>query len=278
MVTTPDVDAAAVEKAAAGIGRAGTRRARRRPRRRRRAQIDEAVIEDDVDTDEEADALTAQAEGQLLGSDKDFWERVGIDPIRIMTNAAPTTPCAATTTTSRFLGRNGRISVFSSERSLARYLADEHESDLSDFEAYDDIRTAAIDGSLQIRVTDDNIYVLSGLSEDLADGPDAVDRDQLDLAVELARDVCDYAEDGTADKPLDTDQPLGRFVGYVLEPATLGAPPSRTRGRRAVGVAGALRRVALATRITSGGYSPSTPHVRSTAQTPSIGTLRCSFA
>ena len=76
----------------------------------------------------------------------------------------------------RFLGRNGRISVFTSERTLARYLADEHESDLSGFSTYEDIRTAATDGSLQIKVIDENVYVLSGLSDDIADGPDAVDR------------------------------------------------------------------------------------------------------
>ena len=104
-----------------------------------------------------------------------------------------------------FLGRNGRISVFGSERSLARYLADEHDHDLSDLATYDDIRTAATDGSLRVDVTDDNVYVTSGLADDLADGPDAIDRDQLELAVELLRDVGDYAEDDIVDETLDAD-------------------------------------------------------------------------
>jgi hypothetical protein len=208
LVTTPEVDAKAVEKA--------------------QAELDEPAPEpeeDEVDTDSEEAALTAQAERQLLGSDEDFWERVGIDPIRIMTKGGTlyTLRCYYNDQP-RFLGRNGRISVFGSERTLARYLADEHESDLSSFEAYSDIRTAATDGSLQIRVTEDNVYVLSGLSDDIADGPEAVDREQLDLAVEFVRDVCDYAEDGTADKYLKTSQPLGKFVGHVLEPETVGAP------------------------------------------------------
>jgi hypothetical protein len=126
-----------------------------------------------------------------------------------------------------FLGRNGRISVFSSERALARYLADEHDHDLSDLSTYDDIRTAATDGSLQVDVTDDNIYVLTGLADDLADGPDAVDRDQLDLVVELLRDVGEYAEDNTVDKALATERPLGKLTTYVLEPdsAPKPAPP-----------------------------------------------------
>jgi hypothetical protein len=124
----------------------------------------------------------------------------------------------------KFLGRNGRISVFGSERALARYLADEHESDLSGFSTYDDIHTAATDGSLRIRVSEDNVYVLSGIADDIADGPDAVDVDQLALAVELMRDVGDYAEEGTVEEKLDADEPLGRFVGHLLNPDKIAKP------------------------------------------------------
>ncbi|WP_418005290.1 primosomal protein [Mycobacterium sp. PDNC021] len=227
LVTTPEVDATAAAKAQAELDEPAPEP--------EEDELDEAeaaaedsedeVIEGEVDTDSEEAALTVQAERQLLGSDEDFWERVGIDPIRIMTKGGTfyTLRCYYNDQP-RFLGRNGRISVFGSERALARYLADEHESDLSSFEAYADIRTAATDGSLQIRVTEDNVYVLSGLSDDISDGPDAVDREQLDLAIEFARDVCDYADDGTADKALTTSQPLGKFVGHVLEPETVGAP------------------------------------------------------
>ncbi len=123
-----------------------------------------------------------------------------------------------------FLGRNGRVSVFSSGGALARYLADEHDHDLSDLATYDDIRTAATDGSLQVNVSDDNVYVLTGIVDDLADGPDAIDRDQLELAVEFLRDVGDYAEDTTVDESLDADQPLGRLVAHVLDPDTVSRP------------------------------------------------------
>ena len=123
-----------------------------------------------------------------------------------------------------FLGRNGRISVFSSERALARYLADEHDHDLADLSTYDDIRTAATDGSLAVDIADDNVYVLSGLGDDFADGPDAVDRDQLDLAVELLRDIGEYSEESTVDKALETGRPLGKLVAYVLDPDSVSKP------------------------------------------------------
>ena len=39
-----------------------------------------------MDTDEEADALAAHAQDLVLGSDEDFWHKVGIDPVRMMTS------------------------------------------------------------------------------------------------------------------------------------------------------------------------------------------------
>jgi hypothetical protein len=185
----------------------------------------ETVISGIVDTDEESAALAAHAEDRVLGSDEDFWAQVGIDPVRIMTGSGTfyTLRCYVDEEP-KFLGRNGRISVFGSERALARYLADEHESDLSGFSTYDDIHTAATDGSLRIKVSEENVYVLSGIADDIADGPDAVDADQLALAVELFRDVGDYAEDGTVEEKLDVDEPLGKFVTHVLNPGKVSRP------------------------------------------------------
>jgi hypothetical protein len=114
--------------------------------------------------------------------------------------------------------------VFGSERSLARYLADEHDHDLSDLATYEDIKTAATDGSLHVDVIDENVYVTSGLADDLGDGPESVDRDQLELAVELLRDVGEYAEDDIVEETLDADMPLGGLVAHVLDPGTVAKP------------------------------------------------------
>ena len=185
---------------------------------------EEGTAEDEGEA-EDGEEARAAGDTAVLGSDKDFWLQVGIDPIRIMTSSGTfyTLRCYLDDHPI-FLGRNGRISVFGSERALARYLADEHDHDLADLSTYDDIRTAATDGSLAVEITDDNIYVLSGLADDFADGPDAVDRDQLDLAVELLRDIGDYSEEGTVDKALETGRPLGKLVAYVLEPGSVGKP------------------------------------------------------
>jgi hypothetical protein len=219
IVSIPDFDSKLSEAAAAELAE----------------PVEEEVVEAEPETveeqepetvvDDDAGADRATADQVVLGGDQDFWTKVGIDPIRIMTGTSTfyTLRCYFDDRPI-FLGRNGRISVFSSERALARYLADEHDHDLSDLSTYDDIRTAATDGSLQVDITDDNVYVLSGLGDDFAGGPDAVDHEQLDLAVEFLRDVGDYSEDTTVDKALDTDEPLGKLVAYVLDPDSTSKP------------------------------------------------------
>ena len=226
IISTPDVDSAVSDAAAAELAE---------PFEEEHLEEEEPETEDEERTeapaesadDPKTDAGKARAADDevVLGSDEDFWSKVGIDPIRIMTGAGTfyTLRCYFDDRPI-FLGRNGRISVFTSERALARYLADEHDHDLSDLSTYDDIRTAATDGSLTIDITGDNVYVLTGLADDIADGPDAVDHDQLELAAELLRDVGDYAEDNTVDKALAIERPLGKLAAYLLEPNSVSKP------------------------------------------------------
>jgi hypothetical protein len=222
ILTTPDVDSAVSDAATAELAE---------PLEEEHLEEQESADEDGAEaaaeSTEGAGTEKARAAGDevVLGADEDFWLKVGIDPIRIITGAGTfyTLRCYFDDQPI-FLGRNGRISVFTSERALARYLADEQTHDLSDLSTYDDIRTAAMDGSLQVNVTEDNVYVLTGLADDLARGTEAVDDEQLDLAVELLRDVGDYAEDNTVDKALATESQLGQLVAYVLVPDSVDKP------------------------------------------------------
>ncbi|BBZ34968.1 protein export chaperone SatS [Mycolicibacterium confluentis] len=211
IVTTPEVDEKLAKLAAAELAGPAPE------------DDDDEILETDAaaldsDSGEDEDDERAADDDFVLAHEEDFWLKVGIDPIRVMTTGGTfyTLRCYLGERPV-FLGRNGRISVFSSERALARYLADDHDHDLSDLSTYDDIRTAATDGSLDIDITEENIYVLTGLADDIADGPDAVDRDQLELAVEFLRDVGDYSEEDTVDKALAADSALGRFAAYVLD-------------------------------------------------------------
>jgi hypothetical protein len=188
---------------------------------------DDEDADDDSDAEEAAEAEPERSpqDAMVLGSDADFWAEVGIDPVRI-------TIGSGTVYTLRcyfddrpiFLGRNGRISVFGSERALARSLADQRDHDLADLSTYDDIHTAATDGSLRVDVTEENIYMLTGLSDDISDGPDTIDRDQLELAIEFVRDVGEYSEEDLVDRLLGDDRPLGKLVDYVLDPEENSRP------------------------------------------------------
>lgn len=230
IVTTPEVDERAAAAATAELAE---------PFEYDDGFIAVSAADDDGDDDGGAIAgigalaatSVAASKGIVPGGDARFWENVGIDPVRVMTGGGTffTLRCYFDDRP-RFLGRNGRISVFGSERALARYLADEHDHDLADLSTYDDIRTAATGGSLRVDVTEDNVYVLNGLADDIADGPDALDRDQLALAVEFVRDVGDYSEDNAVDELLADDTALGALINHVLEPDAVArpAPPYAT--------------------------------------------------
>lgn len=183
----------------------------------------EAVDLKKASADEEADA----DEADELDEDESFWTEVGIDPVKIVTSEGTwfTLRCYLDDEPI-FLGRDGSIAVFGSERALARHLADDHEHDLAQLSTYAEVQTAATDGSLEVEVTDENVYVLPGLSDDLGEGPRAVDVDQLDLAVELFTDAADYAEDDAVEKALAPSTPLGWYVSYLLNPDPTRLAPS----------------------------------------------------
>ncbi|MCJ0890656.1 primosomal protein [Rhodococcus sp. ARC_M5] len=225
IVTSPAVDSAAVAVAEAEITAAAEN------------AVDADDVTDDIDSDSDDDSDDDDSDEDTAEVDRDpiaaaaaeetFWTTVGIDPIRIITSddTVYTLRCYLGDKPV-FLGRGGAISVFGSERSLARYLADDHDHDLAQVSTYSDVQTAAIDGSLDIQITDDNVYVLPGLADDLAEGPTAVDVDQLDLAVELFTDAADFAGDDSVDEALATSTPLGWYVSYTLEPSPDRLAPS----------------------------------------------------
>ena len=224
VVTSPEVDAAAVDVAEAELLAATENE----------VDVDDVSDEDDVDTldDDSPDGDSADEEVTPdpiadAAAEEGFWTSVGIDPIQIITSEDTyyTLRCYIDDEPI-FLGRTGSITVFGSERALARYLADDHDHDLAKVSTYAEVQTAAIDGSLRIDITDDNVYVLPGLADDLAEGPESVDIDQLDLAVELFTDAADFAEDDSVETALARSTPLGWYVSYTLEPDPNRLAPS----------------------------------------------------
>ncbi|HEX6358483.1 primosomal protein [Actinophytocola sp.] len=184
---------------------------------------DDAVDEEDEsDEDEEDDE---EAEPEPVG----FWAEVGIDPIKVITAEAEyyTLRCYLDDEPI-FLGTKGKITVTKSTRALAKHIAQAGavDNDLAEVSTWEDVSAKATDGSLDIEVETDNTYVLHGLADDIAEGPDAVDPVQLDLAVELLNDAADWAGDKSVSEALAQSESLGWLVSFVLRPDPTRLAPS----------------------------------------------------
>lgn len=214
VITTPAVDAAAVAAAQTELAE---------------AEVDAEADAEGADADEiEVEVVPADDEAAASDPVLAFWFEVGIDPVRIITGLGEhyTLRCYVDDAP-MFLGSDGRIDVFGSPRALGRYLADEKGAhDLEGVATWSQVVDRARAGELEVAVADDNSYVLTGLADDLAAGPEAVDPVQLELADELVTDAEAWAGGDTAQGPLAPSQPLGWLVSFVLHPDPTRLAPS----------------------------------------------------
>ncbi|WP_299575426.1 primosomal protein [uncultured Williamsia sp.] len=221
VITTPDVDATAVATAEAELEAASSAEDEDEPDDEDveivagAGAVDEEDVADEPDDDEEGDL------------EDDFWSAVGIDPIRIVTDAAEylTLRCYLGDDPV-FLGKDGTIFVFTSERALSRFVAQSDDHDLAEVSTFEEVRVAATDGSLEVDVYEENVYVLPGIATDILDGPRRMDRKQVELAVELLSDAADFADDDSVAEALASTTPLGWFISYTVNPDPKRLAPS----------------------------------------------------
>ncbi|RZS36850.1 hypothetical protein EV193_10684 [Herbihabitans rhizosphaerae] len=196
--------------------------------------IDPVDTEADTDTaaakSDESDEDSADDDGDEDEDDEPvgFWGEVGIDPVKIITGGHEYYSLRCYLDDEPiFLGSDGKIDVFTSPRALANHLAQsEDDHDLTEVSTWPEVATRATDGDLDIEVDVDNTYVLQGLADDLAEGPDAIDPTQLDLAVELITDAADWAGDDSVSEALGQSESLGWLVSFVLNPDPTRLAPS----------------------------------------------------
>lgn len=206
VITTPEVESDAVAAAETELAEVTE------------TDEDEAAEASEVETVEDEEA------------EPTFWNEVGIDPIRIITRDGEFYSLRCYLDDEPiFLGSQGNIDVFGSERALARFLADAdslEENDLTRVSTWASVVERANAGELDVEVEPDNSYVLTGLDEDLAAGPSEVDPNQLDLAEELLLDAASWAEDKTTEAALHPSERLGWLVSFILRPSPNRLPPS----------------------------------------------------
>jgi hypothetical protein len=225
MIDTPEVDAtalAAAEKEAAVLANTDDE-----------AADDLSVADnaaDDDDDPEEEDGASA------------FWKDVGIDPIQITTDAGDgiTLRCFVDGNPV-FLGSESRIELFKTERALTRWIAGDGAEghDLAAASTWPDV-VARAETELDITVEDMNRYVLTELSEDLAEGPTSVDPARLELATELLLDVGEWAGDDGPREALAASQPLGWLVSFIVKPDPTRLAPSPPFDAEAAALQGLL--------------------------------------
>jgi hypothetical protein len=206
MVRTPDVDPVALEVATTELSEA------------------ESAVEEPAAASASGTTEAGTAGDPALA----FWSEVGIDPIRIVSDLGDHYSLRCYLDDEPiFLGHNGRIDVFTSLRALARYLADNPQGhDLDAVSTWPQVTKRAQDRELEVAVADGNGYVLAGLADDLAGGPETVDPGQLELAVELITDAERWAGSDTADKALASSEPLGWLVSFLVRPDPTRLAPS----------------------------------------------------
>lgn len=213
LVTAPDVDEKILEQTAEELAAFHEESAEAEAGAEGEEDL-EAIDSADSDSDDEDDE---EDEGPV-----GFWAEVGIDPIKIITSGAEyyTLRCYLDDAPV-FLGSEGEIDVFTSEKALARALADGKDladTDLADVSTWQEVLAKATAGELEIEVDPENTYVLTGIDADIAEGPEAIDPTQLELAVELITDAADWADDDTAETALAGNESLGWLVSFVLRP------------------------------------------------------------
>ncbi len=204
VIATPEVDVTAVAAAQTELAEA------------------EALADADPETDDSDEVEVVPVEDDDSPADPalSFWSGVGIDPVRIVSGLGEhyTLRCYLDDEPV-FLGSSGKIDAFGSPRALARWLADDsQEHDLEGVATWPQVTDRAAAGELEIAVDADNSYVLTGLADDLAEGPEAVDPVQLELAVELVTDADAWAGNGRVSTALQPSEPLGWLVSFVLRP------------------------------------------------------------
>jgi hypothetical protein len=208
MIDTPAVDATALAAAEKEVVRVDDE-----------AADDLSIADTAADDEDDLDEEEAPA---------GFWEEVGIDPIRITTDAG-------TVVTLRcylddkpvFLGTDGKIEAFGTERALASWIAraGEEGHDLTAASTWPEV-VARAGSDLEVTVDSMNSYVLAELDEDLAEGTTSVDPARLELATELLLDVGEWAGDDDPREALAESQPLGWLVSFIVKPDPTRLAPS----------------------------------------------------
>ncbi|MET0966593.1 MAG: primosomal protein [Nakamurella sp.] len=205
IVTTPEVDEGALE---VGLAEAAVISAAEK-------HLEEEVPPPDGGADEAEAELEEERDEDLR-----FWDDTGVDCLEIAVDGRTgyTLRCYLGDDPV-FLSVDGRIQIYSSPELLENYLmtADPGHS-LAGLEVWPEIRKAVTDGDAAVLAGPENTYVVDGVRSELQAGPEAVNAQQLTLAVELLIDAALQRGDDETTEALGTATPLGNLTSAIIRP------------------------------------------------------------
>lgn len=216
IVTTPEVDAEALTQAKAELATVS-----KLTLADAEAQAENAVeFVPQVDDEEPAEA---ERPAGLT-----FWDEIGIDCISVTVDGHTGYSLRCYLGDDPvFLSESGIIQMFTDPADLAAYLADTNASHpMTKIEVFGDVRDDAVAGDLEIAVGPENTYVLDGLMQQLIRGPEAVQRRQLELAIELLVDAGTVRGDDETAEAVGSSTPLGFLINATLRPDPQRIPPT----------------------------------------------------
>lgn len=149
--------------------------------------------------------------------DTSVWAQAGIDPVKIsMQGKSVYTLRTYLAKDPVFLGRYGEIFTFPTTKQLGRWILENEDHDLAGLSTWEDIRTVATAGELEVTVHEDNTYSFAGIADDIAVGPEAVDRTQMNRAYELMADAADWSKDDSLNSYLLANPRFQDYLSYML--------------------------------------------------------------
>ncbi|MDY6049036.1 MAG: hypothetical protein SPI77_00445 [Corynebacterium sp.] len=176
-----------------------------------------------------ADAAAAEAAAANVDPyDESVWANVGIDPIQIVIDGRTLyTLRSFVEGQPKFLGKHGDIYTFNNRKALTRWIIEHDDHDLGRLSTWQELVDAANAGDLELLVHKDNTYVFSGLRDDIAKGPDAVDTQQMARAAELFADTADWAADDSMNATMLANPIFDKYLKYMIGGET-GYTPGAT--------------------------------------------------
>ncbi|WKD56969.1 hypothetical protein CAPI_01975 [Corynebacterium capitovis DSM 44611] len=149
--------------------------------------------------------------------DESVWATAGIDPVKVSIQGKTVYTLRTYLGSSPvFLGKYGEIFTFPSAKHLGRWIVGNEDHDLAGVSTWGEIMNAANAGELDVTVHPDNAYSFSGLAEDIAEGPEAVDTAQMSKAYELLADAADWAADDSLNSFLLANPRMQDYLAYMM--------------------------------------------------------------